>query len=157
MKSHFRFTVIGDQLWLLCFSGYRRYISNIRAQKEKKEAEKPKQQQNTSETSESSQASTSTTSHEGCSQKNDPSVLYDVHTPEPEEVVELPIKRSISTHRICFLCQAPHNLVLVSFEARLQVFSRLQINIPPGKGEFFKSFEKNIKLSMFLNENIYRK
>lgn len=73
------------------------------------------------------------TEYSSPSQPVDDSDLSVVFVEKPAvEMVELPIKRTIATHRICFLCRGIENLVQVSFAARFYVFSRTQIFIPKG-------------------------
>lgn len=51
---------------------------------------------------------------------------------EDIEYVELPFSRTVSTHKNCFICQKTSGFIVVPFEARKQVFSKMRIFIPKG-------------------------
>lgn len=46
--------------------------------------------------------------------------------------IELPLKRTISTHRICFICRKTTLCTVIPIEARLKCFSKTKIFIPQG-------------------------
>lgn len=122
-----RVVCVGSFLCLKCYSKLARDKSN------KKRKLEDQQQQLEIPVSEMSQLFSQSTTEASSSQSstNDPTVRFNPE-PEPTEVVELPIQRTVSTHKYCCLCgcNATKNLVQISFEARSQAYSRMQIFIP---------------------------
>lgn len=59
---------------------------------------------------------------------------YKVVEKEEPETIELSVQRTISTHKYCFICgfKKQTNLILVSFDARVQTFSKINVFIPKG-------------------------
>lgn len=55
-----------------------------------------------------------------------------LRTSSDEEYVELPLQRTIATHRYCFICSKESNIQSVPKKARLQVYTTKNIYIPTG-------------------------
>lgn len=130
-----------------CHSQLRLHQSNKRFKlEEQKVDENPTEH----ESSSSTQTSTSDTTIESSqSSLNDPSVKF-LAKPEIEEVIELPLKRTVSTHSYCCLCRSNDKLVVVPYPARLQVYSRLQIVIPKGKFLNINNFIQSLNVNVIL-------
>lgn len=91
---------------------------------------------NSAEQSSPSQSSTTTSSDPSSSQgySQDPSFKPKVSEKNDDLRIELPLKRVIATHRICFLCRNTTSSLCINvpIEARLQCFSKRKIFIPHG-------------------------
>jgi len=49
-----------------------------------------------------------------------------------EEYIEIPLRRTLATHRYCIICYEKNNIHRISLETRLKVFATKQIFIPQG-------------------------
>lgn len=65
-------------------------------------------------------------------ENGDPSFSVALQTPSEEDYVELPLQRTIATHRYCFICSKECNIQSVPKKARLQVYTTKNIYIPAG-------------------------
>ena len=64
---------------------------------------------------------------------NDPSYSIRIRKSSEIEMVEMPFQRVTSTHKYCCVCFAqPESLIVIPFQARLQVFIQTRIFIPYG-------------------------
>lgn len=82
----------------------------------------------------SSDQSQPTSSQEVPSSQSSGSV-FEVKLNNPKEIkptVELPLKRTFTSHSVCCVCKDTNKLILVPLNARLQCFNELKIFIPDG-------------------------
>lgn len=122
-----RVAQVDDVLCSKCYSLLRLYRSSLnRTEVENQEVNPAPAQASPLST----QTSTQTSSSSQPSDPNDSTITYPDET--SPETVELPIRRTVATHKYWFLCRGSENLVQVSFEARFYVFRRHQIFIPKG-------------------------
>jgi len=122
----YRVAYLGDILCNKCYSKLRLYRSNKKPKLDEQQlVENPLPQL--------SQLSHQSSS-ESCSQQSTSSDLSVGYIePEPkEETVELPLKRTVSTHKYCCLCGLSDDLTLISFNARSEAFTKTNIFIPKG-------------------------
>lgn len=63
---------------------------------------------------------------------DDNDVSFHVHSDSDDDFVTLPLKRVISTHKYCILCNSKSNIKTIPMEARYQVFIKRRIIIPKG-------------------------
>lgn len=127
--------VPGTVLCINCYTKFK-FWKSMKLKNEIKEQERIEREQklidNFSQSSISSSASSQPTSSSQASSAGDPTEKYNP-APEKEDLVELPIRRTISTHKYCFLCgSTKESLLVVPFQARLRVFIQTQIFIPKG-------------------------
>lgn len=91
-----------------------------------------------------------------CTQSSTEDPTFSVNYKEVDfQYTVMPIPRTISTHKYCFLCGAEKNLIIVPFEARMQSFIKMRIFIPNGnrccrkhciKKQFFEEELKYINI-----------
>jgi len=90
------------------------------------------EQQVTEKESQASQ-STSDFSQECSEQESSQEVVtYKDYSVNQVELIELPLRRTVSTHKYCCLCSSVKNLILIPFKARSQAYAKTQIFIPNG-------------------------
>lgn len=119
LKAHFNVNPeIGDFIRGKCNTLFKLFMSNINREST--------QVQSSQSTPSDSQNSSSQTSG------SDPTVIYSETVKKYEDYVELPIPRTVSTHKYCFLCKEKQNLIQVPFNARKQVYIARKIYIPEG-------------------------
>lgn len=66
---------------------------------------------------------------------NDPSVNIRLKTGVDrlnDETIEVPIQRTVSTHKYCCVCYSSSETTVIPEEARLQAFIKMRIHIPAG-------------------------
>ncbi|XP_043264265.1 uncharacterized protein LOC122404392 [Colletes gigas] len=57
--------------------------------------------------------------------------------------IEVPIKRTVATHKYCFICNDTKNIHVIPFEARLQIYIKIKIYVPKGNRCCRKHLIKN--------------
>lgn len=128
----YRTAFVGTPLCQKCGTKFRFHRSN------KKKAEQEKPVNVTVQVVEEESPITQSSSSQSLSSQsstNDPTVKFKENEPKKEiEVVELPIKRTVSTHKYCCLCGSTDikKLTQISFNARSHAYTQTQIFIPKG-------------------------